>query len=114
MTMRCCALVRYGGIAAVAMLTLSGCGKKEAAPQSSTSSATHTSVGDDEKVLNVYNWSDYIAPGIVAGFEAEYGIKVNYDVFDSNEVVETKLLSGHTGYDIVVPSASFMQRQIQA
>ena len=47
-------------------------------------------------------------------FEQEYGIKVNYDVFDSNEVVETKLLSGRTGYDVVVPSASFLQRQIQA
>jgi putrescine transport system substrate-binding protein len=114
MIMRCCAFVRYGGIAAVAMLALSGCGKKEAASQSSTPSTTQTSIGDAETVLNVYNWSDYIAPGIVAGFEAEYGIKVNYDVFDSNEVVETKLLSGHTGYDIVVPSASFMQRQIQA
>jgi putrescine transport system substrate-binding protein len=51
---------------------------------------------------------------VVPAFEKEYGIKVNYDVFDSNEVVETKLLSGHTGYDVVIPSASFMQRQIQA
>src|ERR1700728_259215 len=67
-----------------------------------------------DKVLNVYNWSDYIDPGIVPAFEKEYGIKVNYDVFDSNEVLETKLLAGHTGYDVVVPSASFLQRQIQA
>ena len=70
--------------------------------------------GDAEKVLNVYNWSDYIDPTVVPAFEKEYGIKVNYDVFDSNEVLETKLLAGHTGYDVVVPSASFLQRQIQA
>jgi putrescine transport system substrate-binding protein len=69
---------------------------------------------DGQRVLNVYNWSDYIDPTVVPGFEKEYGIHVNYDVFDSNEVVETKLLSGHTGYDVVVPSASFLQRQIQA
>jgi putrescine transport system substrate-binding protein len=69
---------------------------------------------DAQKVLNVYNWSDYIDPTVVPAFEQAYGIKVNYDVFDSNEVVETKLLSGRTGYDVVVPSASFLQRQIQA
>ena len=69
---------------------------------------------DAEKVLNVFNWSDYIDPTIVPAFEKEYGIKVNYDVFDSNEVLETKLLAGSTGYDVVVPSASFLQRQIQA
>jgi putrescine transport system substrate-binding protein len=69
---------------------------------------------DPQRVLNVYNWSDYIDPTVVPEFEKEYGIKVNYDVFDSNEVVETKLLSGRTGYDVVVPSASFLQRQIQA
>lgn len=67
-----------------------------------------------DKVVNVYNWSDYIDPSVVPAFEKEYGIKVNYDVFDSNEVLETKLLAGSTGYDVVVPSASFLQRQIQA
>ncbi|HEV8019325.1 MAG TPA: polyamine ABC transporter substrate-binding protein [Steroidobacteraceae bacterium] len=67
-----------------------------------------------EKVLNVYNWSDYIQPAVIADFEKEYGIRVNYDVFDSNEVLETKLLTGHTNYDIVVPSAAFLERQLQA
>jgi hypothetical protein len=57
-----------------------------------------------EKVLNVYNWSDYIAEDTIAAFESRTGIKVNYDVFDSNEVLETKLLAGRTGYDVVVPS----------
>jgi putrescine transport system substrate-binding protein len=68
----------------------------------------------DEQVVNVYNWSDYIAPGLIEEFTAETGIKVNYDVYDSNEMLETKLLAGSTGYDIVVPSASFLARQIQA
>ena len=70
--------------------------------------------GAEEKILNVYNWSDYIAEDTVSNFEKKTGIKVNYDVFDSNEVLEGKLLSGSTGYDIVVPSGSFMERQIQA
>ena len=68
----------------------------------------------NEKTLNIYNWSDYIAEDTIANFEKKTGINVRYDVFDSNEVLEAKLLSGKTGYDIVVPSASFMARQIQA
>jgi len=67
-----------------------------------------------EKVLNVDNWSDYIQPAVIADFEKEYGIHVNYDVFDSNEILETKLLTGHTNYDVVVPSGAFLERQIQA
>ncbi len=65
-------------------------------------------------MLNVYNWSDYIQPAVIADFQKEYGIHVNYDVFDSNEILETKLLTGHTNYDIVVPSGPFLERQIQA
>ena len=68
----------------------------------------------NEKVLNVYNWSDYIQPSVIKDFEKETGIHVNYDVFDSNEILETKLLTGHTNYDLVVPSAAFMERQLQA
>src|SRR2546423_10391976 len=69
----------------------------------------------EEPVLHIYNWSDYIAPGTVANFEKETGIAVTYDVYDGNEVLEAKLLAGHSGYDIVVPSASpFMARQIAA
>jgi len=64
--------------------------------------------------LNVYNWSDYIDESVITDFEKETGIDVTYDVFDSNEVLETKLLAGSTGYDIVVPSASFLERQIKA
>ncbi|ANK90275.1 MULTISPECIES: polyamine ABC transporter substrate-binding protein [Rhizobium] len=67
-----------------------------------------------ERVVNVYNWSDYIDDSILADFTKETGIKVVYDTFDSNETVETKLLAGGTGYDVVVPTADFLQRQIQA
>src|SRR3954447_13601122 len=70
--------------------------------------------GGGEKVLNVYNWSDYIDPTVLEEFTKKTGIKVNYDVFDSNPVLETKMLTGHTNYDIVVPSAPFLQRQISA
>ncbi len=72
------------------------------------------SAAEEEKVLNVYNWSDYIAEDTLAKFELETGIKVTYDVFDDNGVLEAKLLSGKTGYDIVVPSSAFLARQIQA
>ncbi len=67
-----------------------------------------------DKVVNVYNWSDYIAPDTVAKFEAETGIKVVYDVFDSNETLEAKLLAGSSGYDVVVPTSSYLRRQIAA
>jgi putrescine transport system substrate-binding protein len=66
------------------------------------------------RVVNVYNWTDYIAPEALAQFENETGITVNYDVFDSNEVLETKLLTGHTGYDVVVPTDYFLERQAKA
>ena len=85
---------------------VSGCGRQSGA-QPSTASAT-------EKVVNVYNWSDYIQPSVIADFQKEYGIHVNYDVFDSNEILETKLLTGHTNYDIVAPSGAFLERQIRA
>lgn len=68
----------------------------------------------DEKVVNVYNWSDYIDRSILNQFTAETGIKVVYDVYDSNDVLETKLLAGHSNYDVVVPTADFLSRQIQA
>jgi len=69
----------------------------------------------EEPRLHVYNWSDYIAPDTIANFTRETGIAVTYDVYDGNEVLEAKLLAGHSGYDIVVPSASpYMARQIRA
>lgn len=68
----------------------------------------------DDKVLHVYNWSDYIAPDTIKKFEDESGIKVVYDVYDSNETLEAKLLAGKSGYDVVVPSNNFLAKQIKA
>jgi putrescine transport system substrate-binding protein len=66
------------------------------------------------KVVNIYNWSDYVDPDVLEEFTKETGIKVVYDVFDNNEIVETKLLAGRSGYDVVVPSAPNVARQIVA
>jgi putrescine transport system substrate-binding protein len=67
-----------------------------------------------KRVVNIYNWSDYIAPTVVEDFSKESGIKVRYDTFDSNDTLETKLLAGKSGYDVVVPTAYFLERQIKA
>ena len=72
------------------------------------------SASAEDKVVNVYNWSDYIDSSILEDFTKETGIKVVYDVFDSNEILETKLLAGGSGYDVVVPTGPFLARQIQA
>ena len=64
-------------------------------------------LADEEKVLNIYNWSDYIAEDTIANFEKETGIKVRYDTFDSNETLHAKMVAGKTGYDIVVPSSNW-------
>jgi len=65
-----------------------------------------------DSLLNIYNWSDYINPEIVEAFEQEYSIKVNYDIYDSSEIVDTKLLAGRSGYDIVFHGASFASRLV--
>jgi putrescine transport system substrate-binding protein len=67
---------------------------------------------EEEKILNIYNWSDYIAADTIANFEKETGIKVRYDNFDNNEIVHAKLVAGKTGYDIVVPSSNWAKLQI--
>jgi putrescine transport system substrate-binding protein len=68
---------------------------------------------EQENVLNIYNWSDYIGEGTIAGFEKETGIKVRYDTFDANETLHAKLLARQTGYDIVVPSSSWAKMQLE-
>src|ERR1700733_8697076 len=68
----------------------------------------------EERVVNFYNWSNYMAPGVLEDFTRETGIKVVYDTFDANETLETRLLAGKSGYDVVVPTAYFLQRQIMA
>ena len=91
-------------------VSLSGCGKKDAPAVEQQAAAPAA----EEKVLHVFNWSDYVAEDTIKNFEAKTGIKVTYDVFDSNDVLETRLLAGNSGFDVVVPSASFLERQIKA
>ena len=104
--------IRAGLVGLAAAITLAGCGKKEQSPADAAQSPAAAPA--EEQVVNVYNWSDYIDPAMLEAFTAETGIKVNYDVFDNNEVLQTKLLAGNTGYDVVVPSASFLELQIKA
>ena len=92
--------------AGVAIALLAACGGKDEGGK--------TAEGGEAKLLNVYNYSDYIAEDTIPNFEKATGIKVAYDVFDSDEMVETKLLTGDSGYDIVVPTLNFFGRQIQA
>ncbi len=73
-----------------------------------------TGAAAQQRVVNVYNWSDYVDPKVLEDFTKETGIKVVYDTYDNNEIVETKLLAGKSGYDIVVPSGPFVQRLIGA
>ena len=101
--------------AAVAALALSACGKKEELPAPAAAPASApaaVAVNTEEKVLNIYNWPDYIAKDMVANFEKETGIKVNYQTFENNEALHAKLVAGNTGYDIVVPGAVFAKPQI--
>ena len=99
-------------VAALSML-VSACGKSKQAADDESAAPGAASAGT-EQVVSVFNWSDYIDPEVIKAFEQATGIKVRYDVFDSNEVLETKLLTGNSGYDVVVPSAYFLQRQVQA
>lgn len=86
------------GLLGILALLLAGC---------SPSAPSQSAAG--ERVLNVYNWYDYIKPEVLRQFQAQTGIQVHYDVFDSNETLAAKLLAGHSGYDVVFPSASYLQ-----
>ena len=102
---------------ALSAVALVACGKKEAAPVATSApaavaSAPAVAANTEEKVLNIYNWPDYIAKDMVASFEKESGIKVNYQTFENNEALQAKLVAGNTGYDIVVPGAVFAKPQI--
>ena len=98
---------------ALAALVLAACGKKSETPVT-TSPVAAPVAGAEEKILNIYNWPDYIAKDMVASFEKETGIKVNYQTFENNEGLQAKLVAGNTGYDIVVPGAVFAKPQIEA
>jgi len=101
-------------IVCVAAAGLVACGKKEEAAVSASAPAAAPAAAAEEKVLNIYNWPDYIAADMVANFEKETGIKVNYQTFESNEALQAKLVVGNTGYDIVVPGSVFAKSQIEA
>ena len=75
------------------LLLLSACGHSDAPPA-------------EENVVNVYNWFDYIDPGVLKKFEARYGVKVNYTTFDSDNTLAARLLAGHSGFDVVFPSGT--------
>jgi putrescine transport system substrate-binding protein len=96
------------------MLTLSACGDRNSASGTTSGSADKGSAADSGKVLNLYIWSDYLAANTLSDFEKQTGIKVHVAYFDTNETLETKLLAGSSGYDIVVPTASYFERQIKA
>ena len=102
--------------ALMSAVMLSACGKKEepapaaVEPVASAPAAEPAKpagpVLDEEKVLNIYNWPDYIPEGMLAKFEEETGVKVNYNTFENNEALHAKLVAGKTGYDLVVPSSN--------
>ncbi len=103
--------------ASVAMLA--ACGKKDEPPVAvapvapAASAVLAAPTNTEEKVLNIYNWPDYVPEGLIAAFEKETGIKVNYDTFETNEALHAKLVAGNTGYDIVVPGTVFAKPQIE-
>ena len=93
-------------------LALSACGDRK--PQSGAASAPGGGPAAAPKVLNLYIWSDYLAANTLPDFEKQTGIKVHVAYFDANETLETKLLAGSSGFDVVVPTASYFERQIKA
>ena len=100
-------------ILALSMIALTACGKKEeVAPAVSAVPTVPAVVNAEEKVLNIYNWADYISSDMVADFEKETGIKVNYQTFENNEGLHAKLVAGNSGFDLVVPGAVFAKSQI--
>jgi len=103
---------------ALSAIVLAACGKKEEpapapAPVAAAPAAAPAPEPAEEKVLNIYNWPDYIPEGMIAAFEKESGIKVNYNTFETNEALHAKLVAGNSGYDIVVPGTVFAKPQIE-
>lgn len=109
---------KYLWALALSSVVLVACGKKEepvaaVAPTGAASAPAPALKSTEEKVLNIYNWPDYVPAGLIAAFEKESGIKVNYDTFETNEALQAKLVAGNTGYDIVVPGTVFAKTQIE-
>ncbi|HEX5805274.1 MAG TPA: extracellular solute-binding protein [Macromonas sp.] len=100
-------------VVALSAVFLTACGKKEEPVVAAPEPAPAPAAPAEEAVLNIYNWPDYIPEGMIAEFEKETGIKVNYDTFETNEALHAKLVAGNTGYDIVVPGSVFAKPQIE-
>lgn len=104
-------------VVALSAALLVACGKKEepaATAPAPAPVAAAPAAPEEPKVLNIYNWPDYVPEGMIEAFEKETGIDVNYDTFETNEVLNAKLVAGNTGYDIVVPGSVFAKPQIEA
>lgn len=115
-------------VLALSVLAVAACGQKEATPPApkaeapvaaaepaapAAPAAPAVEANTEEKVLNIYNWADYIPADMVANFEKETGIKVNYQTFENNEGLHAKLVAGNSGFDLVVPGAVFAKSQIE-
>jgi putrescine transport system substrate-binding protein len=100
------AVVKKHAFVGLFCLLLAGCGHSNA--------PTHPDGATEEKVVNVYNWYDYIKPEVLRKFEAKYGVQVHYTTFDSNNTLEARLLAGHSGYDVVFPSGAYLESMIAA
>jgi putrescine transport system substrate-binding protein len=104
-------LVDLNVVCALALSLLAACGRS---PEPSGAARELRGEDASDKVLNLYIWSDYLPPNALSDFERDTGIKVNVSYFDTNETLETRLLAGHSGFDVVVPTASYLERQIKA
>jgi putrescine transport system substrate-binding protein len=102
-------VVRSSVAVLLSTLFLVACGGGKSSPASGANAT-----GASDKVLNLYIWSDYLAPNTLSNFEKQTGIKVNVSYYDTNETLETKLLAGSSGFDVVLPTASYFERQIKA
>src|SRR5277367_5052294 len=91
----------------ISILPMIGCNQTD-------SSAHKTASTTDDNFVDFYTWNDYLAPDTISNFERKTGIKVRLAYFDANETLEAKVLTGHSGFDVVVPTAPFLQRQIQS
>jgi putrescine transport system substrate-binding protein len=95
-------------------MSLRGCVLAAVAPLAGMLTGVADAPAQRDRIVNVYNWSDYIEPTVLDAFTKETGIRVRYDTFDSNDTLETKLLAGKSGYDVVVPTAYFLEREVKA
>ena len=106
---------RMAVLALGCLLALTACGDRKSGSNTPSGAAdTARAAAETGKVLNLYIWSDYLAADTLSNFEKQTGIKVHVAYFDTNETLETKLLAGSSGYDVVVPTASYFERQIKA